>query len=332
MNFKFWILKESAGNINIDYSEYENHMKNAIQKSQESHQENSERLKNFQFNPEMIKQSSYPEKEQLLAAFSSNDRNKSHYQIGKFSDWYFKNNRNSKENLRPIWKHALDTHSKISGDWEYNPDDYKDVLKNLMQETQKNMEEIKNKITHTISSIPTWNNSPVVIVPQESYEMSNHVSLSPATSIMVRVGTKEGCFTYSYHEGKPEIDDIIEGGHEDDEFFDNDNVKSDYYALINELKNPGSSQKGKMLTLFTARPTKDREFFQNATSLPINMFLTNSASHADGLAHDLGAGEVRDIWKVRMDNRFLTQTLDSMGVKYYMVSSKNAPIKSISLY
>ena len=89
---------------------------------------------------------------------------------------------------------------------------------------------------------------------------------------------------------------------------------------------------GKILTLYTARPVEDRDRFQNTKTLPINLFLTSSLDHATGLADDLSTkGGRRDVYKVRINSKYLTQTLEG-SVKYYMVRKDNAPIENISLY
>ncbi len=129
------------------------------------------------------------------------------------------------------------------------------------------------------------------------------------------------------HDGIIEIDDVLEGGDED--FFTSNEIQSDYFNLIEKLKNPNGI-KEKILTLYTARPKKDRKIYLDATTLPLNIFLVNNADHAEGLSHDLGNNEIRDIWKVRVSNKYLTQTLDGK-IKYYQVTKNNTPIISIDL-
>ncbi len=62
----------------------------------------------------------------------------------------------------------------------------------------------------------------------------------------------------------------------------------------------------------------------------MNIFLTNSLNHADGLARDLSSGEPRDVWKVRVDSKHLIQTLDG-NIKYYQTIHPDTPIISISM-
>lgn len=347
ITFYQWLIKENqpTENITVDMTAYDAAIKAAIKKAEAYSQENSERLRQFQYDPRIIANSQYPEKEALMAKFSQtpnpdedddDEETSLRSQMSRLSKWYFANSRkNFDPNNRAFWNHALDHHTKLSGNWEHNPADYTDLYKNLIHKSIQNIEATKQQISSLINSIDTWSGSPVRIQAQADYSAYNtsEIALEPATSCHIYVGNREGMFSYFIDEenNKPIVDDIIEGGEDDEEFFDNNQVKSDYYLLINEIRNPGSSSKGKMLTLYTARPIKDREFFKNTTWLPINLFLTNSLNHADGLAHDLGSNEVRDIWIIRMDSRYLTQTLDG-PVKYYMVSKDKSPIKSISMY
>lgn len=115
-------------------------------------------------------------------------------------------------------------------------------------------------------------------------------------------------------------------------FFNNQQEQIDYFNLIKELKYPGSSSKtGNFLILYTARPKKDRDIYYNAKTLPANIFLTNSYSHAEGIAFDLSEkDEPRDIWKVKINEKYLIKTLDG-PIKYYQVIKDNAPIEYIKL-
>ena len=66
----------------------------------------------------------------------------------------------------------------------------------------------------------------------------------------------------------------------------------------------------------------------HAQFLPVNIFLSDRYDHVEGLSVEYG--EERDIWKVRIDSKYLTQTLDGK-VKYYQVTVPNAPVVSMML-
>ena len=176
-----------------------------------------------------------------------------------------------------------------------------------------------------------WNGTPILIRIIHDFNDKDGEHLNPDDSfeIVLSDGSQyPPSFSYFTIDGKIVVDDVLDAG--DDEFFKNDKTTQDYFNLTRELTNPNSTKIGKLLTLYTARPVKDRATYENATTLPPNIFLTNSFSHADGLAQDLG-GE-RELWKVKIDSKYLIKTMDDGSVKYYQViGTKPVPIKSINL-
>jgi len=195
-----------------------------------------------------------------------------------------------------------------------------------MEETQKAMQGLQATVEAARARVGHWNESPVKLEVSPAQDERGPI-LDSSSAAEVRVGSGQYAPTFMLWQGPDglEVDDIIEGGEED--FFDTPQVQADYFNLINELRKPGSTQQGKTLTLYTARPKADREQYLKAHTLPVNIFLTNDYDHAEGIGRDMGE---RDIWKVRMNSRYLTQTLDGL-IKYYQVTTPDAPVNSISL-
>lgn len=221
-------------------------------------------------------------------------------------------------------RHLYDYYDSKNNE-QVNEKEYYGLAEKAVEETNKNMIDLKNKIMDAISNLE-WNGSRVVI--NASMPDSNEEPVPSSDSAHIVVG-KDGLFSYfSTDDGKFIVDDIIEGGEDDEDFFLNEKEKQDYYSLIDYLQNP--NKKEQILTLFTARPTKDREFYTKTDYLPANIFLSNSFDHVDGLANDLSSSERRDIYKVKINSKYVVKTLDG-PIKYYQVI-KNAPIQSISLY
>jgi hypothetical protein len=196
-----------------------------------------------------------------------------------------------------------------------------------------NMQKISDHINQTISKIENWNGSSISIIADEIYKEND---IEASDSAMIAVGDNGEMTPYftlfEIKNGSAVIDDVLEAGDED--FFPNNMIQSDYFSLIQELRNPGSNSKGgKLLTLYTARPVKDRNIYMNATEIPSNIFLTNSYSSAVGIASDLGGSkEVRDVWKVVIDSKYLLQTLDGPEKQYQAIgNSGKVPIKRIIL-
>jgi len=135
-------------------------------------------------------------------------------------------------------------------------------------------------------------------------------------------------FSYFVSDDGIEIDDVLEGGDED--FFTDNKIQSDYFNLINSLRNPNMSVKQKILTLYTARPYKDRKFYLNSKVVPINIFMTSSYNFAEGFAREYGGK--KDIWKVRIMDQYLVKTMDSPEQKQYQtIGDKSVPVESIEL-
>lgn len=135
-------------------------------------------------------------------------------------------------------------------------------------------------------------------------------------------------FTLFVDGNKVEVDDIIEGG--DTDFFEDVESQADYFNLIGELRSPGSTTRGKTIRLYTARPTKDRDFYMRSNEIPANVFLTSKLDEAEGLASDLGSNEVRDVWSVKVNTRFLVETLRS-GTNVHYQTTQDTPHSGMDL-
>lgn len=219
----------------------------------------------------------------------------------------------------------------------YTEENVKDDMIRFTEQVKKNMDVIKNNVIKAIGSISNWNGS-VIKIETPAFDKSWDYLSNVPNSAYVEVGKDSAWggipgFSYFVDEGNNAIvDDVLESG--DNDFFTNSQQTSDYFNLINELRNPGRSKQSKKVVLYTARPVSDRGMYINATSLPPNLFLTTDFNRAEGIAIDLsGKEKSRDIWKVRMDEKYLIETLNVMGrVKdYQIVGSEPVPIDYIKL-
>ena len=244
------------------------------------------------------------------------------WKMKKFYEWLL-------ETIQNFHIDLSDYESKIKDEiysYDYEEEDANRYVKELVQKTQENMAEIKNKIQNAINQIPNWTTNTITIQARPSY-YGTRVSAEASDFAEIIFGPKENhvSFSLSYHENGIHIDDILEGG--DKDFFTNQLMQNDYFTLIDELRNSGKKKKDKILTLYTARPRKDREQLLANKTLPINVFLTDSQEHAEGLAIDLSGGQgTRDIWMVKINSTYLTKTLDG-PVKYYQLTKEHAPME-----
>jgi len=285
----------------------------------------TENLKNFKLDVNLIrnKLKGYPKLNQLITNLSSGDTSLNWYE--DLTAWQstlpIEQSIDSYEAIRHLFKYN-DSASKR----QINEKEYYELLDQVINKTQSNMLVIKNNIEKAISSTE-WNGSNVTIIP--SISESNEDFLSESDSAEIIVGSKKGLFQIWKQGEKFTIEDILESDEDSDYFFSNEQEKQDYFNLITQLQNPNRTNQ--VLTLYTARPVGDREFYSNTDYLPANIFLSNSFNHVDGLAGDLaGTEERRDIYKVKINSKYLIKTLDG-PVKYYQVI-KDAPVEQISLY
>jgi len=207
-----------------------------------------------------------------------------------------------------------------------------DDMARMSQQTTANMQKIAQNIQEAISRISNWSQSSI-FVEARTYDKNNEIDAETDAEVFVGKSTSWGgspSFTY-FSEDTIIIEDVLSAG--DTDFFSDSATESDYFLLVQELKNPGaSSNPGKILTLYTARPTADRQIYENATTLPHGIYLTNNMDRVSGIAMDLGGSQgMRDIWQVKIDERYLMQTLDAMGSKDYQVVGEEAPVQSIYL-
>lgn len=327
MRFKIW-LEQNGELITINLQKFTIKINNAIEELLEFAVSRKQSLKNFKIDLNLIKNNlkNYDRLPNLLLDLKNNKNLK--YWVDEIYKWY-RSNKDSSYDTFKAFQHLSNYEESLNDKEDIDENSYKLWAKEIIDKTKKNMEVIKNEIENILER-SNWNGSKVLIEPNEAYE-HNRVALDETDSADITVG-KNGHFTLFNINDKKEIDDIIEGGEEDEEFFSNIDEKNDYYTLIEELRNPGSSSVGKILTLYTARPVEDRNRFTSTKTLPINMFLTNSLDHAQGLSYDLStSGGRRDVYRIKINSKYLTQTLDG-NIKYYMVRKDNAPVESINLY
>lgn len=354
--FYKWLENINNSLVSINLEPYR---KSALKKAHELLdfvKDRNNKLSKFQLDVDLIKSGlkDFPMLPQLLNSLSK-DPNQNKW-LNLVSDWFEKIRKeldlkqkneinqlkqsgvSSQEITKTIQKHreqGVDLWNSIYGairhlnDYydskeskQINEKEYQDLVDKAVEETNKNMLDLKYKIEQAVANLE-WSGSKITIVPDMPESQEEPVPSTDSAHVVVG---KEALFSYfNLSNNKFEIDDIIE----DDDFFQSNEEKQDYYNLINQLQNP--NQKEQILTLYTARPAKDKEFYDKTTYLPAGVFLTNSFSHADGLAGDLaGSEERRDIYKVKINSKYLVKTLDG-PVKYYQ-AIKDAPVESINLY
>jgi len=331
---KIWKLSKS--NISIDLSKYVQSIKDRIDFHISFGAEEHQRLLEYKFNPDLIISSleaiRYPNINLVKQFFQTKDFDELHKVLMDIFSWY-KQQKDIRlwDKLSPVVKALNDYESILSGNEITWTEEYgQKRMQELISQTQVNMEKIQNSILGAISRIPQWNGSSIKVVASELYKDND---LEPETDAIIEVGGGEGWggvpnFSYFASGDKIELDDILEGG--DSDFFTDNNIQSDYFNLVNSLRNPQAFSKSKVLSLYTARPAKDRQMYMGGKEVPSNIFLTSSYDFAEGFAYEYGGG--KDVWKVRILDRYLVKTMDSPDQKQYQtMGDKVVPVVSIEL-
>jgi hypothetical protein len=212
----------------------------------------------------------------------------------------------------------------------YSEENLESDYNRILNETKENMERLCSIINERINNIKNYQGTVWKLIPIVSSTVSKIDELDylePADSASVVSTADENVFFGLYQtDNKLEIEDVIE----DEIDIESTGWQADYYKLVNEMRNPGSSSTGKDITLYTARPVTDRNFYLSTSTLPNNVYLTSSLYSAEGLATELaGTQPARDIYKVRINTEYLLKTLDTPTEKHYRVVAgpEGAPVK-----
>lgn len=211
-----------------------------------------------------------------------------------------------------------------------------ELLKYAQEETIKlQKKNLNNIIIPALKALESsWNGSNVFVVPniQTNYEYGGEkFETSPMEDSYIYVtkdptideNLDQPSFTLFVSGEDKMVEDVLEAG--DGFFFKDPDVEADYFNLVNFLKN-GKVKKNKIISVYTARPAKDREQLQNLVDknlFPKNIFVTTSENEAEGYAYDLATTEKRDLWFLKINEKYLIQTLDVGHIKNYQTFSSS---------
>lgn len=215
----------------------------------------------------------------------------------------------------------------------FDDDDSEEIIarstSSVRPKVTNQMEDFKKVVSKAVQRAHGWTGSNVTIRPTFVKSILDHLHEDePLIGVVeVYVGRQSSMTVFLNGANVESVEDLLEGG--DDDMFDSLDAQQDYMLLAKELINPGSSATGNWVKLWTARPSKDRDRYERGnTTLPKNIFLVNSESHAEGLSLDLGGA--RDVWEVVVNTKDLIQTLDRGKVRYYQTTG-DAPVRSMVL-
>lgn len=334
--FSQWLPK----NIQIDMSDYEKTLRQNIQKTLDFSLENNEKIKNFIFDKNYIhnalKEMSYIDeqtKQNIIKAVDKKDPQ-------EIFDLIFHLRRSLKlnvlsqeyEKFKTFYNYLWIYAEKLENLPEYSEKEAEENIADGIKQTYSHMLLIQKEIAAAIARNPTIT-TPITIQAASYSPQDSNYNLH-ATDAIIQVGNDEYAPTFTYFQlaNKIELDDIIEAG--DTDFFSTPKIQMDYYNLIKELQHPYSTTKTqKNLSLYTARPISDRHLYENAKQIPVNIFLASTYDFAEGFAKEYGGN--RDVWKIRINSQYLTQTFNSPALKHFQTISPTGqptvPIEKIEL-
>ena len=244
------------------------------------------------------------------------------------------------DDIKADIQHVVD-YSQRKGDSSYTQEAGDKDIAMWTREAHDGFAKFERVIEEAISSLPNWGGSSVVLEPLYNddkpinWEADEPYVVVSAHARLYKGGGWRNApgFTIFYDDGQIRgVDDVLDAG--DTDFFDDPAIEADYFMLTEELRHPGAARRlgGKVITLFTARPAKDRRLYDNARQIPTNVFLTTSEDEAYGYIADSGGG--RDVYMVKIKRMYLVETLDAGSKKNYQTfsgSGRTVPVEECTL-
>ena len=347
-------FKKSQNTIQVSSANYEQKVLHYLYELSDKTEQRNQELVNYSPNYTLIKSNliniDFPsDPDQVIQILQQDDYSQIFQIYKQLSDIYYKLHYNDpKRNIIEQLKQEIRKISDLLDQSPFTYQDAKNSAQEIIQKSRSRLSIIKILIQQALTNIPDWNNSTVIITagePSSDYSLSQPNYLEPISSASITVGTQTSWggtadftlftdFSDNNELTNYEIDDILEAG-DTDFFTENDTQQTDYFNLISELRHPNKSnnkEQEKILILYTARPAEQRnQYLSSPNSIPANIFLTSNYSNATGMARDF---DKRDIWRVRIKQKYLIQTMDSPQEKWYQVkpNKTNAiPVESIKL-
>lgn len=255
-------------------------------------------------------------------------------EIGSYN---FDLNRKYREILRyyyQIEEHLSDSY--------FTEDKKNELLQSLLSQTYNNMNKLANILKASLSNVVNFKGKffPITILAETDDDYNtNSISIDEGSkSALLYVGDPSYYIYMTVFLNGEKIDivgDEVEDFNElENEFGQTVNEIKPFYNLIRMvLKNPNFlDKKEKTITVYTARPVKDFNTFENATDIPVDIFVSSNYNFVEGFAID---NKPRDIWKIRISDIYLmTDETNNPNMTFQIYSrdgGTSVPIKGIQL-
>lgn len=197
---------------------------------------------------------------------------------------------------------------------------YAETIKENLYDAKKLYDKVKLKIMDICNKLHI---KPKIII---SLGIPERALFEKVTGVSVAINHPQLFFSYFLDDDNNfEIDDIIEDK-EDLDGIPEEQV-NEYFSIVQALQNPKFfDELEKSISVYTARPTKDRKFYSGKT-VPSGIYVTTSFSEAEGYSMEF---QDRDIYKIIIKKKYLLQTLNIPNRKNYTVVGNGfVPVEKI---
>lgn len=303
--------------INVSIENYKESlhadMSSLLLKSHEQINEVRKNIINIQEMDRLLSELAYPFANKLQMALRTGDPKKiaqAHMSFRRWAEYS-----NIGQQLSDKVESALFNYqAKIHGS-EIKPEDVDDITRSYLAESRAIVDQIVNSLNLAISKISSWENYPITveaIIPKDNNWIVKEVKV-------VIGDTFKTSFYIENNSSKLLVKNL-----ESDQL--SRSMQINVNALIDLLK--GKLNGDRILTLYMSRPISERRFFEVAkrdlalgikTSLPKHVFLNNLPIREDA----------KDLWKVRVDQKYLYQYLNEGDSIEYRIITDDCPIRWI---
>jgi len=350
---KRFLIENVDQHITVDAGKYQQMLTQYIQNFADQANDYAYQLGQFKFDLEdfrhKLRQFGFPESEELLRDVRSQkikDWETRYAWEKKLSDFYFQQRNGNWDLLQDIKKQFRMYGDQLGGSKEgFSDEQVKETYEEVMRKTNALLSQTIQLIKGAISRVEGWSSHATVEI-STPYKIDDHDYdwlEGQGDSVHIKVKSPGNSaeydpdFTLFTQDGKVEdIGDIIDS--DDYDFFRSPEATSDYFNLIAELRQPGSTTRGKPMKLYTARPRRDRATYMGAKQskmVPSGLWATTSYSRAVGLAlpGELGASDAdtRDVFEIGVNSKYLILHYDGGNFTDYQLTSKTGKVPIISI-
>lgn len=302
--------------INVSIEKYKESlhadMSSLLLKPHEQINEVRKNIVNIQEMDRVLSELSYPFANKLQMALRTGDPKKIAHAHMSFRKWA-EYSQISHQLSDKIESTLFNYQAKLHGS-EFKPEDVDDITRSYLAESRAIVDQFVNHLNLAISKISNWENYPIVVealIPEDNWIVRE---------VKVTVGDAfKACFFVETDSANLTIKNF-----ESDQL--SPSMQNNVNALINLLKSKMGGNK--ILTLYMSRPISERRFFELAkrdlalgikTGLPKHVLLNNLSL----------AEEERDLWKVRVDQKYVYEYINEGDSVQYRIVTDDCPIRWI---